>query len=538
MNAVLPTAPSAPTTMKISDLQTGFRILSRLPLADSHQAQLEINLFLDSLLQSPPAGEVYLQLLEQTRISLCFIEEELARQYTSKALPLGDNEEAAFQQVVATWLKAARAYAHCAQLQGAGDDGDEAERLALILHRCIYYTGMAITEHHRARRQLPAGMWLNLHGFFASAEEWGVATVAVPDSLDPLGRSTHCTAAFVGLLLAELAGPYSLTTQELGLVRRWAASWAPLLSVHPVVAGESLPATVIDLMQDSALRPASECLQTENVRRIDNSRLGAQINHIRQQLQLRITPAQLGLGEDCSSSQCQRLLKRIARPWSLLRATRQFRRHRTTGLSRVCGGFAGIHYCISGRDFSQPESARVYTRAEFDRLFAFRHAQDPTQPIEVHQTRPGFAVDQWEVLDQSANGFRLMRSTAGRRVAPEQLLSICPPDGSAHLLAQVVWLMQEQGGGLVAGISALPGRPQAVAARPLACTPERRELYGRAFLLPAVTAIAAPASLVIPKGWFHSEGLLEVYTDGVWRVKMDRLIGSGPDFDRVSFSVA
>ncbi|NMQ26536.1 hypothetical protein E4Q23_01420 [Candidatus Accumulibacter phosphatis] len=159
--------------MKISDLQTGFRILSRLPLANSHQAQLEINNFLDSMLQAPPPADVYLQLLEQTRISLCFIEEQLAREYTGKALPLNDLEEAAFRQVVATWLKASHAYAHCAQLQAADDGENEADRLALILHRCIYYTGMAITEHHRARRQLPHGIWLNLHGFYASAEEWG-----------------------------------------------------------------------------------------------------------------------------------------------------------------------------------------------------------------------------------------------------------------------------------------------------------------------------------------------------------------------------
>jgi hypothetical protein len=80
MNAVL---DKRPVPMKISNLQSGFQILSRLPLANSRQAALEINYFLDSLLQTPPQGEVYLQLLEQTRISLCFIEEELAQAATS-----------------------------------------------------------------------------------------------------------------------------------------------------------------------------------------------------------------------------------------------------------------------------------------------------------------------------------------------------------------------------------------------------------------------------------------------------------------------
>ncbi|MEF8734711.1 MAG: hypothetical protein V5B40_23230 [Candidatus Accumulibacter meliphilus] len=533
MSAVLTTR----ATMKISDLQTGFRILSRLPLANSHQAQLEINNFLDSMLQEPPPADVYLQLLEQTRISLCFIEEQLAREYAGKALPLSDLEEAAFRQVVATWLKAAHAYAHCAQLHAADDGEDEADRLALILHRCIYYTGMAITEHHRARRQLPRGIWLNLHGFYASAEEWGVATLAVPDSLDPLGRSTHCTAAFVSQLLSELAGPYSLSVRQLGMVRRWAGNWAPLLTVHPVLPGEVLPVTVVDLMKDFALRPASECLQTENIRRIDGARLALQIKQTMKQLQQKISPTQLGLGEDCTASQCQQLLDGLARPWSLLRAVRRFRRHRSSGTAKVCAGFASMHYIISGREFSQPESARHYSREEFDSLFTFRHGLDPTQRLEVRKRQLGFAVDDWELLDESANGFRLLRSTAGRRLAPDQLLSICPQNGGSHLLARVVWLMQEQDGGLMAGISALPGKPQAVAARPLAREAGHAELYSRAFILPAVAAIAAEQSLVIPQGWFYSGRQLEIYLDGVWRVKLERIISSGEDFDRVSFSV-
>ncbi|WP_313952458.1 hypothetical protein [Accumulibacter sp.] len=532
MSAVL---AAVPVTMKISDLQTGFQILSRLPLANSQQAQFEINRFLDSLLQAPPPGEIYLQLLEQTRISLCFIEEEFSRRYTDKALPLGESEDEAFHEVVSTWLKAARAYSHCARLQRPEDN--HAERLALILHRCIYYTGMAITEHHRARRQLPRGLWLDLHGFYASAEEWGLATLAVPDSLDPLGRSTHCTAAFVSLILTELAGPVSLSVRELGLVRRWADMWSPLVTLHAALPGEALPQSVVDLMHDCGLRSSSQCLQTENVRRIDTARLEAQLNQAKARLQERTTPAQLGLGEDCTTAQCQRLLKRLSRPWALLRTPRQFRRNATTGMAKICGGFAGMHYHVSGKEFSQPDNARIYSRKEFDSLFTFRQMLDPTEQLGIRQSQLGFAIDEWEVLNQSANGFRLMRSSVGKRMVPDQLLSICPHDGSSYFLAQVAWLMQEQGGGLVAGIAALPGKPQAVAARPLPEDEGHAELYSRAFILPAVAAIGAEQSLVLPQGWFYPGRLLEVYVDGIWRVRMHRLVGSGSDFDRVTFSV-
>ncbi len=535
MNAVL---AKVRVTMKISDLQSGFQILARLPLANSQQAAIEINAFLDSLLHTPPAGEVYLQLLEQTRISLCFIGEELSRRYVDKPLPLGDPEAATFRQVVALWLKAARAYSHCADLQPNDDASVAAERLALILHRCIYYTGMAIAEHHRARQELPVGIWLNLHGYYASAEEWGLATVPVADSLDSLGRSSHCTAAFVSLLLAELAGPYTLSVRDLGLTRRWLCAWSPLVSMHPVLAHESLPPSVLDLRRDCGLlRAANECLERDSSRRLDTSRLATQINQLRQQLRQRISPARLGLGEDCTAAHCYQLLKRLHKRWCMLRAARKFRRHHASGNAKVATGFSAMHYHISGKGFSQPGDSSIYSRQEFESLFAFRHSLAPTQLLEVHQVQRGFGLDSWEVLDQSASGFRLLRSAVGRKVELGQLLSICPHDGNTHFLAQLVWMVQEQGGSLVAGVAALPGKPRAVAARPLTSESESSGRYSRAFILPAVSAIGAEQTLVLPPGWYRPERVLEVVADAPIRVKLQSRVGEGADFERASFVI-
>lgn len=339
-------------TMKICDLQSGFQILSRLPLANSQLAAIEINEFLDSLLASPPDGDVYLQLLEQTRISLCFVAEDLSRRYVDKPLPLGDPEAAAFKLVVATWLKAARAYAHCAQLQ-PGDAGETpGEQLALLLHRCIFYTGMAIVEHHRAHQELPIGIWSSLHGYYSRAEEWGVATVPVADSLDPLGRSSHCAAAFVSLLLADLADPYTLSVRDQGLTRRWLCTWSPLVSVWPLVEDDPLLHSVVDLRRDCGLRAANGCREASSSRRVDTSRLATQINQLCQQLRQRISPAELGLGEDCSSARCYQLLKRLYKRWCMLRAARKFRRHGASGTSKVATGFSAMHYHISGKEFS------------------------------------------------------------------------------------------------------------------------------------------------------------------------------------------
>ena len=515
----------------IPDLQTGLAILERLPLANPRQAHNELSHFLDRLLHSPPPTDIFLELLESSREALCFVQEEFARHYVNKSLPLVDVEEDYFQHVITTWRKTANAYAHCGQLGGLTTDAQSAS----ALHRCIYYLGMVLIEHHRARRELPQGLWLELHAYYARAEKLGVETEAVTDALDPLERSTNCSAAYLSLLLSDLASPYSLSIRNQNLVRNWASNWSPLVSLHPAVPGEPLPTYVVDLGHDVGLRATADCLQTEQLRRLDTSRLAMQINHVRQQLRQKVSPAQIGLGETCTAGQCRRLLEHLANPWLQTRAPRKFRRHATSGIAKVCTGFEAMYFGILGKEFVQPDTARNYSRQEFERLFAFRNMAEPDQQLHVYTDQSDFSVDQWEVVNQSASGFRLMRSIAGRKMAHGQLLATCPNDSNVFLLAQTTWLMQERGGGLIAGVAALPGIPQAVMARPIIRGGTHGELYSRAFLLPAMPVIGSEQSLVIPQGWYRQGRVIEIYTDTAWCVELMHVLDDGPDFERVSY---
>ena len=510
------TQPSQ-TPAAIPDLETGLQMLSLLPLANLQQADVGLNSFFDSLLKTPPETSVYLELLEESREPLCFVEEELARRYTDKPLPLSYIEEGCLRQVIATWLKAARAYAHCAVRDKAPDDSEHASRIALMMQRCIYYTGMAMIEHQRARRQLPPGLWDSLHGYYATAEKWGVATQEVHNALDSQERKTNCAAAFISLLLSELAGPYSLSMRDQNLVRRWANSWAPLVSMHPAVPGEPLPGFIIDLSQDIGLLSSTNCQRPpEKLRILDTSRLAAQLKQFRQQLKQKISPAQIGLGHDCKANQCNRLLKLISRPWSQVHVVRKFRRRDMSGIAKLCLNTESMHYAVSNQMFSQPNSAGA----------------------SADQAPPDFTVEQWSIVNQSANGFRLMRQIVGKKIAHGQLLALCPNEGGSYLLAQTTWLMQEYGGNLIAGVAVLPGKPQAIAARLLAEAGEAAEPYSRAFGLPAVPAVEVEQSLLIPHGWYRTGRIIEVFTTATVRVKLKQLIDDGPDFDRASFVIA
>lgn len=520
---------------KFDDLADGGSYLAGLVLANPPVAEQQLIRFLDGLLAEPPAPAVFLGLLEQARAPLCFVEEEMARRYHSKAVPLAEEEEANFQQVIAAWTKAARAYALCARLEEP-DTGnpDYRNMMATILHRCIYYTGMILLEHFRARRELPAGIWLELHGYYESAEEWGIAYLPVQDTLENSLQSSHCAAAYATLMLIDIASPYSNSVRNLNLIRRWAASWAPLISIHRLDDELEVPPYVVELMKDAPLHPSAASDQLGgDARRFDTSRLGLQINHMLNQLRQRITPSQLGLGEE-TSSHVLALLEHLQRPWTQQASPRRFRRFASEGIARVASGFEGMHFAVCGREFVQPDAANTYSRGEFDQLFTFREQVSPGQKLNI-RPKVDFPIDDWNVINHSANGFRLARSSAGQKITHGQLLAVCPHDGDSFLIAQVTWLMQERTGGLIAGVATLPGMPLAVGVRHLS-TNGAGERYVRAFILPAVPAIGEDTSLVLPAGLYQASRTLEIFCgEEFWQARMMHVLQRGTDFERISY---
>ena len=518
----------------IPDLQTGLRILARLPMANPIEAQHEVGHVLDSLAQTPLAPESYLELLEHLRSPLRSIEDDLARRVDNRPLPLDEAEERLFEQVTSMWLKMSDAYDYCFTHEAP----DEQARRALMLQRRIFYTGQAMIEHHRSRRELPAGLWKSAHDLFSLAERNGLETQAVEDTIASPGRETHCAATYASLLLTELAGPFGLSLRDQQLVRRWASHWSPLATIRHFVKDEPLPIYVIDQTQDVALVLGREGLAGETLRCLDTSRLASQLRHLTHQLQSRATPSELGLGEDCTAGQCRRLLDHLAAPWGQTHSPRKFPRHAATTIARICSGLDAIHYFISGKEFLVPDSLAQQSRQAYETLFAFRHMVEPEKPLEFQHEKLGFATEDWAVIDHSASGLRLSREAPGKKVVHGQLLGVSPNEGEPFFLAHITWLMQENSGELIAGVEALAGSPQAIAMRPLTQTESRHEPWSRALLLPAVPAMGVEETMILPPGGYRALRVVEINGETTRRVELLHIVNAGPDYERVSFAPA
>ena len=524
------------TRLAIPDLRSGMSFLGRLPLANPSIAHPSLAEFIESLIESPPPFHVFVQLLEQCRLPLAQLQADIAKTFLGRAIPLGESEENVFQQVVRAWNRMARAYARCAQLD-QGTDAEHAERVATILQRCLYYSGQAILAHFYVRRQLPHGLWLDFYGYYDSAEEWGIATNPVYEPLDKQRPSTHCAAELTAVLLTELAGPYSYPVRDIETIHSWARLWAASVSVLPISTKESTPHYSIDLLKDNGIRLTKLDAPSLGARRLDTSRLGVQLEKVKAQLDERMLPGTLGLG-DVLTTHAKKLLNDLVPSWTQVASPRRFRRRPVQGLAQLATTFENIYYLIAKHDFVQPSSKSVYSRKEFELLYAFRHRVDQSHSLYLEQQSRDVPADTWHVLNQSANGFRLERRTVGQRIAHKQLLAIRPSDGKDFILAQAHWLMQERDGSLVAGVEILPGIPEAIAVRQLSNdTALLNTPYNIAFLLPETPSMQAPASLVIPKGCFQSSNMIEMYAAASWHVRLKEVLQSGEDFERISFTM-
>lgn len=534
----------APAPMVIADLATGSDLLARLPLNRPLYAAEALCRLLDGLLSTPPPLPVLLELLEQAADPVAYIQIELGRTYLNAPLPLSGEGEQHFRQTLAVWRGLAGCYALAARLVAVAvpDENNHAaqraKRLALTLQRSLHYLALTIAEHQRARRELPEGLWLDLHGGYASAEELGVALLPVPDLLTAGQTTTTCLATYTTELLVDLAGPYRCPPREQTMIRRWTRLWAGRVQLHPMEAGAALPTMGLDLQRDAGVAPLSQDAVRTHLRRLDTRPLLIKLSSIFKGLEQRLSPAELGLGEDCTIGYCKRHLHGLIRPWSLKISVRKFQRHATSGEALAVTGFESMHYAISGAEFRQPETT-VYSRRDYYTLFTFRDQVDPAAALHHRSGQQGFKTTPWLVQNHSANGFRLSCAKPQGRIAHRQLLALRPHDGESYLLAQVSWLMEDRSHGLICGVAVLSGLPRAVAARIAPDKQYASEPYSRAFLLPATPVLdQAPDTLVLPKGWYQVGRQIEINQDGaVQRVQLDRLIADGPDFERASYIV-
>lgn len=497
-------------TLQFSDADSCVAWLETVPLSRLTEAH-EMLTAQTALLQKAdfPALEK-LRILEVLYQAAKHLQERLADRFIGCALPLSIVEYSVWSSVIELWQIFHDAYAACLRCSGSAEEG-LAPHLPLVGLRCIELSGVAIRDHHRVYRAVPAALWKQMHEAYANIDGRSLAHCGVADPLRDAMPARNCAGAYATALLGHLSNPYTMSPRQMQVTYRWAEQWASLVGVQlsPVVPAVT-PVLSVDLRSGNPADSSTHGLVGPAIRYVVLEQLGQTLRRVLTLLRQGHAPASLGLGDDVRQPGCERLLTLLYIQWcgSGMNPLSGEREHGEE--IRACVGFSSIERQLA----SEAEAFRASGASP--------------------RTAYGPLTEHWNIASINAPGFiGVARGPeCDARIQHHQLVAIKRRSASGFQLAVVQWLRREEDGELSIGLRLLPGLPHP---SPVRGADDDAETAG--IMLPAAPEMRAPATLVLPPGVFHP-GKTIVLTAGSERsARLLRLAERGADFERAVFEL-
>ena len=505
--------------------------LENVPLANVSTAQRQLLIQVEELNRFAVPARGRLEALEAVREAVHFVQVEQAKRFTHRALPMLPGEAAIFEDTLDLWEQMRLGYLRCLQEGGAAMRA----HAAIICQRALSFSGLRMYHHYRAYRLVPGRDWRALHDVYARAEALGVAEKPVKDYLNRDTFDTSPRTAYLRALLMGACNPNELGPRQLAFVAFLLERWADKAEITktPPKEEDDLPPFVVDLESERGAERTDT--QGAELRFLNVRRLAKSLRNRVALLRRGESPARLALGEDCVQPSCEQLLVFLYRQWCQLRPTRSTERTRAIDVVQACTDIAAIHYYVLGRLFRASSDFKELSAKQHDEIETFGRVRTRVAEEDYGAARD-FLLEHWQLEEESTQGIRMLRRAAnpGKRMAHGQLIGVRPADAKTYQLGQVRWLTASDEGDLHCGVKLLPGVPVPVALRALGVN-VAEERYTQAFMLAAMPASGAPATLVTAAGWFKPKRVVEVATEKPMRVRLLEVLERGIDFERVTY---
>lgn len=535
------TADARPDFTDARSCQDWLQALPLINVAPTHGRLLgeleELNCF------EMPASE-RLKILELMLEPIRFVQNEHARKFANRTVPLAKPEREILSNIIALWTALGHGYLRCMQaltgveralLAGSG-------QLALVAQRALWCTMQKMGERYKCYQQPAPNEWELLHHIYAVAEERSIVDVQVDHPIHKDKRKATCMETYLQALLIDIANPNEQTSRQLAFTARWLDRFAFKARVLPIQAPPN------DKPDDKSMRPICVRLDgstgpsraeaalppdTQTLRQIDVTELGRSLRKRLSALKEGEQPANLGLGDDVPVQFAENFLTLLHRLWCEDRAPRTPARKSASANALLATGMGAIHFFLSGLPFKQPGEAKELTKAQHEEIATF--GRIATRQDDEYARLQGFKLESWRILDESIAGFRLQRDDGAGRFMHGQLVAICPADSKHFILSAVRWLAADGDFNPEIGVRAIPGIPQCIAVRSTGLN-AMAEKYIPALMLPEVAALRSPASLMLPVGWFKPKRAIDVYLDRPQTMLLTGVLERGSDYERVSFT--
>lgn len=455
--------------------------------------------------------------------------------------------------------------------------------LSQLTHRALTYQGRILLTIYQIYAPVPAGLWRELHTLYQFAEENKLTAHSISDNQHRLLPKSSVLSEYKRLLLLALTSPYRLRQGEVERVyinlERWVGH-CQLTKLEQsvnqngrfvVVLNADYPPSYIPASQQSHHPEYCRSLNTEELARV----LREQI--MRNAGETLTTLTNIDVQTPTLSND---LMRRLMLTWGMTPKRSYSRVDKRNKVLVALGLSAAHHFILDSLGVESAGSPAANTAKVADtsrgehRFSKPTHYQsqsvkdvNQTQPdvwdmIYPHEVRgfeplkdsepaptPAFAdlttardyrALTWQLVNESAGGCCLVNpGTEQASVRVGELIAIHHVDGTSPAvwsIGIIRWMKNDDHTGLHLGIQMLTPTAEASGIKPASQPGERH--YQRSLLLPALTGIGQPATLILPPvPYREGNKLLLQLADKELPVTLTKMVENTGLFAQFQFSV-
>jgi hypothetical protein len=484
--------------------------IQKLPFGDPITAATDLIDELKILNSQKVAFANRLSTLEQYRPSAIQIFQDLIPHFSSASLPITKNEQAFADTAVQLWQEFAFGYKFAlVDLQNKILNLGSSKATAQVVQRAIHALKEIALVHHLCYRSPPASLWAELHQLYFCALQQTAEKLTVSDQLSNNNISS-VNITYTHVLLMALSDPQHLANSDILKTDAYLSNVAGHAELRPLGLVEN-PAAVFLVALDSD-KPPTPFAKNKEVPNDTTDILLITLNLARQihqhikSLQEGIVPKDGNLPVNALESHYEDLLSRLIRNFGKA-PHRIFSRTKKSDGVELGIGLIATHNLIheGGSSFASGTS--------------ISGAIKPSR---------------WQILNVSAGGYALRKfnsSQASARVG--DVVAMKNSKSALWELAVLRWANINELNQLDVGLELIS--PNAIA---ITAKFESSAIEGEALLLPALSGLKQPASIIAARGFCKVGDTLNLNTDDKPRkIVIQKLVERTARFERYQYNL-
>jgi len=500
-----------------------------------------------------PSGN-RLQLLELLRPEVYFVCQHLERHFLHQAIMLDERSRKISNLCQALQSQLAIGYKQIVLRITPKYGKDRAVLVSTALQRAAHALKGQLLRATQLYSPPPEHLWFELHQLYRTACELQLQQHRVQDDLASLTTELSLEQAYIAALLLGSARCNQLRQNQIARLAEVLEPWSALLKLQPARADAGLFAVSAEIDAGPRYRSMFRSEQQAGLLGFDPQPL---VNTLEAHLLHQDTSTPLAIPTGLSFD----TLQHLHATWGQA-AERSFQRTVGQGNLTVCVGMSALHFYLGGeRTFSDLLKHPGARAANFSRAVAqgekdswsqafdaapqnneqflpyeeiqYDHLVEDESSADAAPHYPTYALP---VINHSPGGYCLAwPNEVPAELQAGEMLGIQDSVSLGWSIAVIRWIRQVRGGGTQMGIELVAPHAQPCGLQ-LVRSRDDHSQYLRGLLLPEISSIDLPATLLAPRLPFQEGNKVLINTQGEeHRAGLDRRVASTHSFNQFAY---